>query len=191
MIMLVNKKRFATVISLMLICVILLVGLLNVKKIRQSAYPIKYSGYVEKYAKEMGLDKYLVYAVIKAESNFNEKAVSDKGAIGLMQIIPETGREAAKKIGIENYSDKKLLEPKTNIRIGCYYIAFLMNRYSGDIRTAMSAYNAGYGNVDNWLAREQKDVIDADNIPFGETKKYIVKIINGYEKYKEIYDEGN
>ncbi len=191
MIMLVNKKRFAAVISFMLICVILLVGLLNVKKMRQGAYPIKYSGYVEKYAAEMGIDKYLVYAVIKAESNFDEKAVSDKGAVGLMQIMPETGKEAANKIGINNYSDEKLLEPKINIRIGCYYIAFLMNRYGNDIRTAMAAYNAGYGNVDNWLAREQKDFIDADDIPFGETKKYIVKIINGYEKYKEIYEEGN
>ena len=102
--------------------------------------------------------------------------------------MPTTGEEAAKKIGIENYSEKKLIEPDTNIRIGCYYIAFLLDRYGGDIRTAMSAYNAGYGNVDNWLAREQKDYISAENIPFGETRKYIVKIINNYDKYKEIYE---
>ena len=191
MIVLVNKKRFAAVFSFLLIGIILIVGLLNINRMWQRAYPLKYSDYVEKYADEMGIDKYLVYAVIKAESNFDEKAVSEKGAVGLMQIMPETGREGAKKLGIKDYSDKKLTDPKINIHIGCYYISFLMNRYGGDIRTAMAAYNAGYGNVDNWLAREQKNVIEEGNIPFGETKKYIVKILNGYEKYKEIYDEGD
>ena len=188
MIVLVNKKKFAATISVMRLCIILIIALFNVKKMRQAAYPIRYADYVEKYSQEFEVDKYLVYAVIKAESEFNEKAVSDKGAVGLMQVMPTTGEEAAKKIGIENYSEKKLMEPGTNIRIGCYYIAFLLDRYGGDIRTAMSAYNAGYGNVDNWLAREQKDYISAEDIPFGETRKYIVKIINNYDKYKEIYE---
>ena len=188
MIVLVNKKKFAATISVMLLCIILIIALFNVKKMRQAAYPIRYADYVEKYSQEFAVDKYLVYAVIKAESEFNEKAVSDKGAVGLMQVMPTTGEEAAKKIGIENYSEKKLIEPDTNIRIGCYYIAFLLDRYGGDIRTAMSAYNAGYGNVDNWLAREQAEYISAENIPFGETRKYIVKIINNYDKYKEIYE---
>ena len=188
MIVLVNKKRFAAVISVMLICIILLIGLFNVSKIRQSAYPLKYTSYVEKYSAEFSVDKYLVYAVIKAESEFDEKAVSDKGAVGLMQIMPSTAEEAAAKIGMENYSPKMLTEPDINIRIGCYYIAFLLDRYGGDVRTAMAAYNAGYGNVDNWLACEQAEIISAEIIPFGETKKYIVKIINNYDKYKEIYE---
>ncbi|MDP4118025.1 MAG: lytic transglycosylase domain-containing protein [Bacillota bacterium] len=187
MIVLVNKKRFASTLSMLIVIVLALVGLLSIRSVRTAVYPRKYSRYVENYSRRFKLDKYLVYAVIKSESGFNEDAVSQRGAVGLMQIMPETAEEAANVIGIKNYDEEMLKTPKINIWIGCYYMDFLMKRYNNDIQTAMAAYNAGYGNVDVWMAQEQTENLKIVHIPFGETKKYVVKILGNYNSYKGIY----
>lgn len=189
MIVLVNKKRFTKILSAMLILLLLLIGIFNIKNIKQSIYPEKYALFVEKYSEEYGLDKYRVYSLIKAESNFKQEVVSDKGAVGLMQLMPETAEEIAGKIGLENFSVEKLYEPDTNIRIGCYYLSFLVERYSGDYVSALAAYNAGYGNVDDWLANWQADKVEPEEIPFGETKKYVEKIEDYYNNYQKLYVE--
>ena len=91
-------------------------------------YAIKYSEYVEKYSTEYNVDKYLIYACIKAESNFNEKAESKKGAKGLMQLMDSTGQEIAKSIGMTiDYDD--LFEPKINIQLGTKYVAKMLQKY--------------------------------------------------------------
>ncbi len=189
MIVLVNKRKFTTFLAFFLILVLALFGTLNMKNIKQGLYPTKYSSYVEKYSNMYGVDKYLVYSVIKAESNFDETAMSDKGAVGLMQIMPETGEEYAGKIGIEGFSGNMLSEPEVNVQIGCYYLAYLMNRYSNHIPTAAAAYNAGLGNVDDWLAQEQVHTLTVEIVPFGETRKYIEKVEGYYNKYLELYEE--
>ena len=189
MIVLVNKKRFASLLTVLLIVILGLSAILNIGKIKQNIYPEKYSLFVEKYAKKYNLDKYMVYSIIKAESNFDEDVSSVKGAVGLMQIMPDTADEIARKAGIEGYSAEKLFDPETNIHIGCYYLTFLLERYSGDFVSAAAAYNAGYGNVDSWLAQWQSDKVIAEEIPFGETKKYIEKVKNYYNKYIQLYAE--
>jgi len=188
-IVLVNKKKFFKTVSILLVLVLAVVGILNINNIKKGIYPQKYKLYVEKYSDEFGLDKLFVYSVIKAESDFNPKAKSNKGALGLMQLMPDTAEEAAGKLGIENFNKEMLLEPEINVRIGCYYLSFLMERYSQDIKTAAAAYNAGYNNVDKWLAQEMSDYITEEMIPFGETKKYINKIEKYYNKYNELYGE--
>ena len=190
MIVLVNKKRFTVILSVLLLLLLTVAGIVNIRNVKHAVYPTKYSRFVEKYAEEYGVDKYLIYSVIKAESNFDEKAVSEKGAMGLMQIMPATAREAAGKLGMEGFDVQELLVPEINIQIGCYYMAFLLERYMGDVTSAAAAYNAGYGNVDNWLAMEQTERVTAEVVPFGETKKYIVKVENNYSKYKELYEKG-
>ena len=189
MIVLVNKKKFAKNIAVLLIIILFVTALLNINNIKKLFYPVDYSFYVEKYSKEYNLDKYLVYSLIKTESDFDENAVSKKGAKGLMQLMPETASEYAKKLEIQNFKENMLFEPETNIRIGCYYISFPLDRYDGDAITAVAAYNAGYGRVDNCLATEQTDKISLDIIPFGETKKHIQSFEKNYNNYKKIYAE--
>lgn len=157
-------------------------------------YPIKYENYVELYSKENGLDKYLVYAVIKAESNFNEKAESSKGAKGLMQLMEDTAKDVAKKIDyLEIQEDEigdKLLEPQINIRLGTKYLALLKGKYN-NINLALVAYNAGSGNVDKWLNNGtlKADGSNLEDIPFKETNNYVKKILSNYEIYKDLYME--
>lgn len=151
-------------------------------------YPQKYVEYVEKYAQECELDPLLIYSIIKAESNFNEKAKSNSNAIGLMQVMLSTAREMGEKLEIEEITEEKLCEPETNIKIGVKYFKSLLEKY-GNYNLAIIAYNAGMGNLDNWLEQgiiddEGKDI---DNIPFIETKNYVKKILQNYKIYKEIY----
>ncbi|MBQ3053530.1 MAG: lytic transglycosylase domain-containing protein [Clostridia bacterium] len=174
--------------SVILILIILVIGLLNWSSFKKAVYPLKYSDYVEKYAENYKIDKYLVYSIIKAESEFKFNARSEKGAVGLMQIMPSTGKEIAQKLGIENFSEEVLLNPEININIGCYYLSYLLNKYDGNIKTAVAAYNAGYGNVDNWLAVEQIDFLSGQEIPFGETKKYLLKVEKNLDNYFNIYE---
>ena len=152
-------------------------------------YPLTYSEYVEKYSNEYGLDKNLVYSIIKAESGFDSKAVSPREAKGLMQIVDSTGEWAAEKIKIKNFENTMLLEPETNIRIGCWYIARLLKQYNQDIELALAAYNAGSGNVAKWLkdASISSDGKTLDRIPFEETKNYVERIKKYYNMYKKLY----
>lgn len=158
-------------------------------KIRKTQYPIKYEHFVEKYADKYGLDKYLVYAVIRTESRFDRYAVSSADAKGLMQLTDETGRDCASKIGLGGYTADKLFDPETNIQLGCYYLNYLLSHYGGNRDVAIAAYNAGIGNVEEWL----KNSAYADGagglaeIPFRETRNYVVRVNEAYEMYKTIY----
>jgi soluble lytic murein transglycosylase len=153
-------------------------------------FPQKYSYYVEKYSDEYGLNKNLVYSIIKAESGFDSKAISSRNAKGLMQIMDSTGEWAAEKIRIEDFDSSMLLEPQTNIRIGCWYISKLLNQYDQNVELALTAYNAGSGNVSKWL----KDIgissngKTLDRIPFTETENYVKKIKRYNYMYKKLYD---
>jgi soluble lytic murein transglycosylase len=151
-------------------------------------YPQKYSEYVEKYAKEFEIEKELIYAMIKAESNFKYDAVSSKGALGLMQILESTAYEVAGKIELE-ITKEEIINPETNICLGTKYISNLIQRY-GNIELAVASYNAGIGNVDNWIEEEiiEEDGTDIENIPFKETNNYVRKILRGYKIYKQLYN---
>ena len=137
-----------------------------------AAFPLKYKNEVEKFSEKYSIDESLVYAVIKAESNFSPERISDKGAIGLMQIMPDT----AEYIGKEFYGGRKfdLFKPSDNIEAGCFYLAYLTERFS-DITATLAAYNAGEGNVRLWLKRNNAESLDADDIPFEETRRYVKK----------------
>lgn len=158
-------------------------------KIRKTQYPVKYSHFVEKYSHEFGLDKYLVYAVIRTESRFDKYAVSSADAKGLMQLTDETGTECAKRLRLENYSSAALFDPEINIRLGCSYLRRLIDTYGGKTEVALAAYNGGPGNVDKWL--EDDNFSDRNgnliNIPFEETKNYVTRVMDSFGMYREIY----
>lgn len=173
----------------MLIGIILLSGIPN--KLLKAMYPMKYEEHVSKYANEYGIDEFLVYAVIKAESNFDEKATSSKGAKGIMQLMESTAKDVAKKANIEiaqNEIEEKLLQVETNIQLGTKYLAILLEKYE-NTEVALTAYNAGIGTVDNWI---EKGIISADgsnieNIPYKETNNYVRQILRDYRIYCELY----
>lgn len=110
-----------------------------------------------------------------------------------MQILPETGEWIAKEIGIKNYSNSMLFEPKYNIQMGTWYLTYLLKTFNGNIKLALAAYNGGSGNVDAWLKdkRFSKDGKQLHIVPFPETNKYIKKVLAVYEIYKFIYETKN
>lgn len=158
-------------------------------KIMKKLYPKYYSVEVSKYADEYGLDENLVYAIIKAESNFNVNAQSNKNAKGLMQLMDETATDVAKILQIE-IDENKILEPDTNINLGTKYLSILIEKYK-NIEVALAAYNAGSGNVDNWINNGtiKADGTDIENIPFKETNNYVRKILRDYKIYNILWKE--
>ena len=172
------KKLFSfIIIAALIVCIIQLVP-----KITEYFFPFGYNTAVEKAAEKWGVDRALVYAVIKAESNFDAQTQSPRGAKGLMQLLDSTAEWCAGEMGLESYD---LSDPEDNINIGVYYLSYLLDYYKGNEKTALSAYNAGHGNVDGWISGGEysKDGETLDTIPFSETEKYIKKI----EFYKKVY----
>ena len=148
-------------------------------------YPLGYKEETLDCAREYDLDPALVFAIIRVESGFDCNAQSGKGATGLMQITAETGNYIAGKLKIINYN---LLDAKTNIRFGCFYVRYLTDGFS-DAKTAIAAYNAGEGNVRIWLENKaySEDGKTLKEIPFKETRVYVKKIYESFRKYKKLY----
>ena len=149
-------------------------------------YPKNYADYVSKYSQEYGIDEKWIFALIKAESNFDPNSVSQSGAVGLMQLMETTAEEVANDIGIENID---LKEPECNIRIGTKYFTDLIKYYNGNYNLAIVAYNAGIGTVAKWISNGviKEDGSDIENIPYKETNNYIRKVLKNYRTYEELY----
>ena len=160
-------------------------------KIMKNMYSRKYENIVEIYSQKYQVDPNLIFAIIKAESNFNATAVSGKGAKGLMQLMEDTAKDVCKKVDTKIDTNKvgdKLLEADINIELGTKYISILLEKYN-NIAIALTAYNAGIGTVDNWIEKGiiQNDGEDIQNIPYKETNNYVRKILRDYKIYKKIY----
>ncbi len=134
------------ILILIVIVISLILILLNLDNILKLVYRQDYSEYVEKYAEENEIDPLLVYAIIKAESNFDDDAVSNKGAMGLMQLMDNTAKEVATNELMEYTSNETLYNPEKNIQIGVKYYANLKEIFGNDM-IALAAYNAGMGTV--------------------------------------------
>ena len=150
-------------------------------------YPMKYVTEIKAIADECEVSPSLIASVANVESGYNPNCVSNKGAIGIMQLMPSTAKWMCGRIGIE-YSEERLVEPEYNLRIGGYYLAYLLS-YFNDEENALCAYNAGLGNVRAWLADKKysSDGKVLDDIPFEETRNYIVKINKNLRHYKNKY----
>jgi soluble lytic murein transglycosylase len=168
-------------------CIILII---NCKNILRSFFPVHYSKNVLEYSAKYELDPYLVYSIIKVESKFNPYAKSQKGAIGLMQITPQTGEYIAKLLNKSDYKEELLYNPDLNIEFGCYYFSKLYSDFDNNMDIALAAYNGGRGNVNKWIKTDDKGskVLELDDIPFKETKGYIIKVKRNYKIYKFLYE---
>ena len=174
--------------ALVTIAIILIATIILRNTILKINYPQKHSEYVEKYAQEFEIEKELIYAMIKAESNFKAEVVSNKEAIGLMQILESTANEVAEELELE-ITKEEILNPETNIALGSKYLSNLIKKY-GNIELAIASYNAGIGNVDNWIKDRtiKEDGTDIENIPFKETNNYVRKVLRNYQIYKGLYN---
>jgi len=156
----------------------------------QVLFPVAYWDVIRKNAAGTSLDPYLVAALIAQESTFDATIKSHANAIGLMQIVPATGRQYARRLRIPRYSVGKLSDPSVNARIGTVYFADLVNRMGG-VPYALASYNAGPGPVARWMAERPGIASDEfiDDIPYPETQNYVKKILGTAEDYRRLYGE--
>ena len=183
-----NKKILIIVSLIIFVIVFLIFARIPILKIM---YPRTYEEAVLVYSEEYNVDKNLILALIKAESNFDEDAISNRNAIGLMQLMEETAKDVANRNGIELDDEnirEELCDVYKNIEIGTAYIASLLKKYENK-EVALAAYNAGIGTVDNWIEKGiiNKDGTDIENVPYKETNYYVRKILRDYEIYQDLY----
>ena len=156
----------------------------------KQAYPREYAEYVETYAEQYGVPETMIFAVIRTESGFDSGAVSHAGAVGLMQIMPDTFAWLTNEMLFDHLDEGMLYDPETNIKYGTYYLSRLYDRY-GDWELALAAYNGGQGNVDEWL--EDSAYADGEGglkeIPFRETRQYVKKALKARDVYERLYGE--
>ncbi len=148
---------------------------------------LKYYPIIEKYSTQYKIDPLLTVSIMKVESNFNPNVKSKKGAIGLMQIMPQTAKEVSEKyLNLKGFSEEKLYEPDFNIMIGVCYIKILSDMFNGNMNLVLASYNAGLGNVQKWRIENPIIEYDPDEVPFKETKKYVAKISKFYKQLKAV-----
>ncbi|MFI3174725.1 MAG: lytic transglycosylase domain-containing protein [Bacillota bacterium] len=159
---------------------ILLIAVLSVMvyKIALPKYlPLAYETEITTFSEVHNLDKDFVCAVIYTESKFQKEAVSSAGAVGLMQIIPETGEWVQGHLGLP-IEDLDLTDPAQNINIGCWYLQWLMEKFDNNYTLVLAGYNAGHNKVAQWLENDEYsyDGTNLDAIPFPETDRYVKKV---------------
>ena len=142
-------------------------------------YPLEYAEIVRGHARNYALDPALLAAVIYQESRFDARARSSSGAIGLMQLLPNTARGIALRTGGTRFRVADLYEPELNVRYGSWYLRHLLDRY-GDVRDALAAYNAGQRNVDRWRSAGR-------GIGFAETRGYVRRVLEMRDVYARAY----
>lgn len=182
-----NRKRIRNILIFLAASLFIVLLLDNTAMMM---YPVKYGNLVQRYAEEYSIDPLLVFAMIRVESNFDPDALSPKNAAGLMQITEKTGKWGAQKLEIANFNKGMLYDPDVNIRIGCWYLSVLYSEFK-DIDLVITAYNAGSGNVEQWLADGNLSVDGKtlDRIPFPETERYRKKVNNSWKIYKTLYEK--
>ncbi len=157
------------------------------------AYPTEHFELIQSECEVAEIDPYLVCAIIKAESGFDETAISPVGAIGLMQVMPDTAVWILEKNNVHNDEivNLDLQNPEENITIGIKYLDFLLDYWQGDLEIAVASYNAGQNKVSEWINNETWDgtLENVEDIPYSETRNYVAKVFKYYEKYLEEYAE--
>lgn len=156
---------------------------------RKYLYPYDYQDTINFYADRYEVDRNLVASVILAESKFRQDATSVHGARGLMQIVPETGSWIATQIEDDSFSVDKLYNVNMNIKYGTWYLSELQTEFEGNEVLALAAYNAGRGNVYEWMEKYHWDINfkDYTKIPFPETREYVKRVLENKKHYNRLY----
>lgn len=150
--------------------------------IGDAVFPLKYQDTIKKYCQMYNEDPFLVAGIIMQESGFNPQATSPVGAMGIMQIMPPTGRSIASGVGYPNFTPNDLYNPEIAIQFGTWHIHVLKEKYGGNEAAALAAYNAGTGNADKWLRAGL-----LNNIPGGQTNRYVRNVQDYVQVYHKLY----
>ena len=182
----VRRRRLLVLAGAALVAGVVVVAMPMFKQAYQRAtLPLAYAPVIRQQAADKHLDPALVAAVIYAETKFDART-SPAGAEGLMQILPDTARFLAHRSGATTFSVADLGTPEVNIAYGSYYLRFLLDQYGGSKTLALAAYNGGEANVNRWMNRYGRDMT-IDEIPFPETRAYVVKVIQAQQDYRSQY----
>jgi soluble lytic murein transglycosylase len=183
-----GRSRFSTILWVSIL--LFLAVVLSFPKWITIFYPLPHQELVFSEAGEHDVDPYLVFAIIRAESKYQNTAESAVGAKGLMQIMPETGEWIAEQNGIDDFKLEDLHKPEVNISFGCWYLHSLSQEFKGNVPLTVASYNAGRGKVQEWLVGGTWDggPGDIDKIPFPETRQYLKNVLKNYEAYQAIYE---
>lgn len=181
--MVVKKKRW------WLLLLLLVVVIINTNMFWRMIYPIPYRDLIWEQAEKFEQDPRLIAAIIMVESKYNKNSVSKRGALGLMQIMPNTAQWAAEINAISYQYVEELARPELNIYLGTWYVSYLQEKYDGLLPLMLAGYNSGPTKVDEWLKEGIWDgtMGSIDQIPFGETRHYLQRVIHFYERYQRIY----
>ena len=149
--------------------------------VMRTLYPLRYEATIREASEENGLDPAFVAAVIYTESRFRPDVKSHQGAYGLMQLLPQSARYIERNSGIEG----DFRDPQVNIRLGTWFLGYLNDRYDGDERLMLAAYNSGEGSVDAWTSDEGFDI--KKDIPYKETRQYVDRVLEAQKTYQDLY----
>ncbi|MBO8171841.1 MAG: lytic transglycosylase domain-containing protein [Bacillaceae bacterium] len=176
---------------LLLLTLVSLFLLLNSATVWKAMYPIHYQEEVKTASRQYDVDPYLILSIIQIESNFNHNRISKKGAVGLMQLMPDTARWVIEQAGFPEESIYNLDQPVINVHLGSWYLSFLDRKFNGNETAVVAAYNAGPGNVERWLSEGTWDgrMETIEHIPYGETRHYLHRVFYYYGRYIEIYED--
>jgi soluble lytic murein transglycosylase len=158
------------------------------RKYWEALFPKAYWSDLKRWAAANGLDPYLVASLIRQESEFNPNAVSRANAVGLMQLLPKTGKLVAKEVKLKRYTASQLYTPAVNLQLGTRYFRGMVDKFGG-FEYALAAYNAGSDRVEEWLGqgkyRDPQEFVES--IPFTETREYVQAILRNASVYKQLY----
>jgi soluble lytic murein transglycosylase len=155
----------------------------------EALFPRPYWTDLKKFSMANGLDPYLVASLIRQESEFNPVAVSRANAVGLMQLLPKTGKLVAKQEKLRTYAPSQLYTPTVNLQLGTRYFRGMVDQFGGSFEYALAAYNAGSDRVEEWLGQgKYRDAQEfVESIPFTETREYVQAIMRNASVYRQLY----
>jgi soluble lytic murein transglycosylase len=183
-----KRKR----LFLMVLVIVLAALFIRSEWIGRLIYPMYFADEIMLHAEKYGQDPLLIAAIIRVESNYKENAVSPKGAAGIMQLMPDTAAWILKQESFGDISVKDAgSRADAGIRVGTWYVKELSRQFDGRLPVVLAAYNAGPNRVRQWMNERVWDGKEStvENIPFGETRHYVQRVMYYYKKYQVIYHD--
>lgn len=185
-------KQLAVELLVLAVAVAAAAGMLyfGMQRYYHAAYPMKYVSLIEAASEERGLDPALVFAVVRTESNFRPDVTSNKGARGLMQLMPDAYDWIQMRRGLTVVEDKEILfDPQVNVETGTTMLRLLLDEFQSDVN-ALCAYHAGRGRVQEWLKNPNysSDGKQVTHIPFDDTRAYVERVLKTREIYRTLYE---
>jgi soluble lytic murein transglycosylase len=185
-----SPHRVIPVLVVAVLCIVALLWWRGPQWFQRLYHPLAYEGEIAAAASARHVDPYLVAAVINVESGYSPDEISNRGAVGLMQLMPATAREVAREQAVRTKVDTESLKvPDTNIALGTAYLALLIKRYDRNVVSALAAYNGGMSNGDRWHSRGASNADVRKRIDFPETQKYVASVLKERSTYRALYPD--